>query len=88
MHKILGTVLSLGLALSILGQVAPAHAEIDVATAIKIALERVPGRVEEVERDHERGKPVFEVDILGDDGVEYEVTIDANDGSVISVQRD
>jgi len=88
MQKILGTVLSLGLTFSILGQVAPALAEIDAATATKIALERVPGRIDEVERDHERGKVVFEVDILGSDGVKYEVTIDANDGKVISVRRD
>jgi len=75
MQKILGTVLSLGLTFSILGQVAPALAEIDAATATKIALERVPGRIDEV-------------DILGSDGVKYEVTIDANDGKVISVRRD
>jgi len=41
----------------------------------------------EVERDEERGRPVWEVELLLD-GREFEVTVDASTGEVLEVEQD
>ncbi|BCJ64437.1 PepSY domain-containing protein [Polymorphospora rubra] len=56
--------------------------------AKEIALAEVGGgTVEEVERDRENGRPVWEVEI--DQGtIEYEVDVDRQTGEVVKVERD
>ncbi len=67
---------------------AQAPQEIEVQQAIKVALERVPGTVTEVESDRHLGRAVFEVEILSAQGPEYEVTVDAASGEVLEAKLD
>ncbi len=69
---------------------APAKkSEISIEKAARIALERVPGGVvEEIERDIELGKVVYEVDVRGPDGREHDIVIDASNGKVLSDRID
>jgi uncharacterized membrane protein YkoI len=55
---------------------------------IEIALLEVPGDVTEVERERHRGMQVFEVEILGADGVEMEVMIAAETGDILKVEAE
>lgn len=61
---------------------------ISLDDARRIALEHVPGTVIEIERDDDDGVPEWEVEVRGEDGFEYEVTIDARNGRVIKIERD
>lgn len=66
---------------------APAR-PITLADAERIALAHVPGgTIEDIERDHRLGKPVFEVDVRAKDGREHELVID-EEGRVISEEID
>ncbi|MBF6170757.1 PepSY domain-containing protein [Nocardia blacklockiae] len=59
----------------------------DQATAK--ALEAVPGgTVLSAEPDTERGTTVWQVDVRGTDGIEYEVQVDAGSGAVLGTDRD
>lgn len=65
-----------------------AAGKVDAQRARQIAQQRVPGtRVTEVERDREHGRAVWEVD-LHKQHHEWEVTIDAATGKVISIHYD
>ena len=43
-----------------------------------------PGRVVETELEHKRGRYVYEIDVIGDDGVKSELKYDAKTGALIS----
>jgi len=47
-----------------------------------------PGKILEVELEKENGKIVYEVEILGEDGVVREIYINAKTGKLISVKED
>lgn len=67
---------------------AMASARVSLEQAEKIALQEVPGgRVLSIERDHEWGRPVFEVEMADADGWELELTIDATDGHILRRER-
>lgn len=55
---------------------------------IEIALTEVPGQVLEVEFEHHRGQPVYEVEIRADTGAEFEVEIAAETGNILAVKAD
>jgi uncharacterized membrane protein YkoI len=80
-NMLMGALVAAALCLT---EASAALAAIDFADAQRIALERVPGQVESIEL--ERG--VFEVEVRTKDGVEYEVEIDAEEGSILSVRQD
>ncbi len=62
---------------------------ITIERAERIALERVPGGVvEEIERDRQLGKDVFEIEVRAPDGREHELVLDASDGRVLSEEID
>ena len=66
-----------------------APAKISIEKAERIAVAHVPGGVvEQIERDHHRGRPVFEVDVRAPDGREHELDIDATDGKIIAEEID
>lgn len=65
-----------------------ARAEIGVQAAAEIALMRVPGVVHEIEREQQRGRTLFEVEIRSDAGPTYEVLVDAADGAILEVKVD
>jgi len=55
---------------------------------IAIALEEVPGEVQEVELEQHRGEQIFEIDILALDGTEMEVEIAAATGDVLKIKAE
>lgn len=46
------------------------------------------GRVVEVDLDHEHGRYVYEVEIVDDAGVEWDLTYDARTGQLLRTERD
>ncbi len=87
-----GTVAGLVLAGSIAGmvsaQTASAATGLSQEQIMEIALMEVPGEVTEVERERRRGKQVYEVEIIGVDGTEMEVTIAAETGEILKVEAE
>lgn len=61
---------------------------ISIEEAIGIALQQVPGQVVKVELEHEQGILVYEIEIVTQQGVKYEVAVDVNTGGVVSVELD
>ena len=71
------------------GQAALAkQAKITQDEAINAALEKVPGTVEEVELEDEKGTIVYEIELVSTDGTEHEVKVDAQTGEVLKVEAD
>lgn len=72
--------------------VAPAYAADKhtgrMETCMKAALAKHPGEVVSLEAELEKGKPVYEFDIKGADGVEWEVECDAKTGKVYEEEVD
>jgi uncharacterized membrane protein YkoI len=84
MFKHVGSLALVGSLLS--GFATQVHAEADIGfdRAAQLALARVPGRVHSIERERE----LYEVEIRDEHGVEFEVTLNARDGTVLDVERD
>lgn len=57
-------------------------------TCMKAALAKHPGEVLSLEAEIEKGKPIYEFDIKGADGVEWEVECDAKSGKVFEEEID
>lgn len=83
-----GLALAGGLIGSVSAQSAAVATGLTEEQVIEIALTEVPGEVTEVERERHRGQQVFEVEILGKDGIEMEVKIAAGTGEVLKVEAD
>ena len=47
-----------------------------------------PGKILQIELEYESGKIIYEVEILGDDGVVKEIYINAKTGKVLSIKED
>lgn len=47
-----------------------------------------PGKILEIELENEDGKIVYEVEILGDDGIVREIYINAKTGKLLSVKEE
>jgi uncharacterized membrane protein YkoI len=65
--------------------VAPGDVSLSEAEATNIATAEADGTVEEVELEGEDGTPVYEVELVGSDGSETEITVHADDGTVLGV---
>jgi uncharacterized membrane protein YkoI len=85
--RMVGALLASALALAGVGG-AYASDDIGYERAAQIALQRVPGEVQEIERDSELGKDVYEVTIRSAQRTTFEVTLDAHDGTVLEVEQD
>jgi uncharacterized membrane protein YkoI len=55
---------------------------------MSIAMSQIPGEIIKVELDTENGKPVYEVDVVTRQGIEYELEIDAQTGRITKIKRD
>lgn len=55
---------------------------------LKIIRQTFPGKLLEVELEIENGKIVYEIEILGADGIVKEVYINAKTGKLISIKED
>ena len=64
------------------------QAKITEDEAINMALEKVPGTVNEIELEVENGTVVYEIEVLSTDGTEQEVKVDAQTGEVLKVEAD
>lgn len=68
---------------------APTAPGVDRNRAVEAARHEVPdATVLSAELDDERGTRVWEVDLRDARGVEFEVTVDASSGAVLSAMRD
>ena len=64
-------------------------AKITVEDAYKFALKAYPGKIKEVEYEiEENDEPSYEIDILGADGVETKVEVNAINGKIIEVSTE
>lgn len=62
--------------------------QLTIEDAIGIARGQVEGKVVQAELEHEGGRQIFEVDIINNQGVKYEVRVDAQTGRVLGVDQD
>ena len=69
-------------------ETAAAVAGLTEEQVIELALMEVPGTVEEVELDDDDGMLVYEIEILGTSGREYEVEIAADTGILLDIQTE
>ncbi|MCM3638082.1 PepSY domain-containing protein [Sporosarcina luteola] len=66
----------------------PRYRSISLDQAIDIALKRVPGEVVKAELDFDDGVLLYEIDIRTNQGLKYEVKVDAVSGQVLRVKLD
>jgi uncharacterized membrane protein YkoI len=59
-----------------------------VETCLKAALAKYPGQVISLEAEIENGKPIYEFDIKGKDGKEWEVECDAKTGKLTESEEE
>jgi uncharacterized membrane protein YkoI len=55
---------------------------------LEIALKSHPGRVLEVDLDREEGRRVYEIEIVDQQGVVWELEFDAGDGRLLEKKRE
>ena len=55
---------------------------------LKNVRQAYPGRILEVELENEKGRVIYELEILGDDSIVREIYIDAKSGKLLSVEED
>ncbi|MEZ5424966.1 MAG: PepSY domain-containing protein [Pyrinomonadaceae bacterium] len=63
-------------------------AKISKEEARRIAVERVPGEVLESELEKEKGRLVYEFEIRTENGVIFEVQVDAKTGEIVAVEEE
>jgi len=63
-----------------------ARAKITSSEAARIAQTALPGKVIETQLDDENGYLVWEVEVIGDQGQEAQLKIDAGDGRLLAVE--
>jgi uncharacterized membrane protein YkoI len=78
--------LAAGLVVSTIARAEAPH--IDTQQAMRAALARVPGTVEEVEYHPGLTRAMYEVEIVNASGTEYEVTVDGTSGQVVEAKLD
>ncbi|MDX8394829.1 MAG: PepSY domain-containing protein [Mariprofundaceae bacterium] len=61
---------------------------LSLSDIMKQANTRFPGKILEIELEEKKGVIVYEVELLGEDGVVMEMLIDAQSGRMISLRRD
>lgn len=83
-----GLVVAGGIAATVSAQTVAAETGLTEAQVIAIALEEVPGEVQEIELEREDGMAVYEVEILSADGAEMQVEIAAATGEVLEVEAE
>ncbi len=84
-------IIFMGIALSwwaLPAQAAPKAGKADMETCLKAALAKRAGEVVKLERKDERGVPVYEFDILGQDGKEWDLECDARSGTITEEEQE
>lgn len=87
-----GAATGLALAVAIAGMVSAQTASdttgLTEQQIIGIALVEVPGEVTDIEQERRRGQQVYEVEVLGTDGIEMELYIAADTGEILKVEME
>ena len=65
-----------------------AGSPVAMETCMKAALDKQPGVVVKLEKKDERGVPIYEFDIVGADGKEWDLECDANSGIITEVEQE
>jgi len=65
-----------------------AGSQVAMETCMKAAMDKQPGAVVKLEKKDERGVPIYEFDIVGADGKEWDLECDANSGKVTEVEQE
>ena len=68
--------------------VAPGNVSLSEEEAVGIATAEADGTVEEVELESEDGTPAYEVELVTSNGLETEVTVHADDGTVLEIETE
>ena len=68
--------------------VAPGNVSLSEEDAVGIATAEADGTVEEVELESEDGTPAYEVELVTENGLETEVTVHADDGTVLEIETE
>ncbi len=68
--------------------VAPGDVSLSEEDAVGIATAETNGTVEEVELESEGGTPAYEIELVSADGSETEVTVHADDGTVLEFETE
>lgn len=66
----------------------PRYRRISMNRAMEIALQRVPGEVIKAELEFDDGVLQYEIEIRTNEGVKYEVKVDAVTGQILRVKLD
>ncbi|QTD42559.1 PepSY domain-containing protein [Sporosarcina sp. Te-1] len=66
----------------------PKYRNISFDQAITIAKTRVPGEVVKAELDYDDGVLLYEIDIRTDEGLKYEIKVDAVTGQITKLKLD
>lgn len=85
---LIGLVVAGGIGAAVSAQTAATETGLTEDQIIAIALLEVPGEVQEVELEREKGMQVYEVEILAADGREIEVEIAASTGDVFKIEAE
>lgn len=85
---LIGLVVAGGIGAAVSAQTAATETGLTEDQIIAIALLEVPGVVQEVELEREKGMRVYEVEILAADGREIEVEIAASTGDVLKIEAE
>lgn len=85
---IAGLVIAGGTVGAISAQTAAVETGLSEEQIIAIALAEVQGEVLEIELETEDGMQIYEVEILGEDGMETELEIAANTGEILDVEAE
>ena len=64
------------------------HEVLPLSRILTLAGQRVPGDVLKVELEDEKGRLIYEVKILGQDGRVREIELDAKTGGVVKIEDD
>ena len=83
----LATALATSLLLAGFAQTSHAHGN-KMEACMKAALTKHPGKVISLESEVEKGKPIYEFDIQGADGKEWEVECDAATGKITEEEEE
>lgn len=95
-YALIGASAMLGLSLVLTAGVAQADDPVKDRPEPSISMEEIAtkmeqkydGKVTEIELDREWGGDVYEIEIRGKDGYEYDVEVDANSGEIVKEERE
>jgi len=81
-------IVSFGLAAPCFADFTMPSTKVPMETCFKLAQAKKPGETVKLEFKLERGTPIYEFNVLGSDGKEWELECDANQGLITEVEQE